>query len=47
MVPNSTRPKPDPKNVRDLMLAYDTCGKSDGNLEYKQLLGIEDYCEGA
>lgn len=41
MMPNATRPKPDPKNVRDLKLAYDTCGKSDGNIEYRDMGGKE------
>lgn len=49
MVPNSRReaPKPDPKNIRDLRLMYETCGKVDGNIEYKRLLDNKDYCEGA
>lgn len=43
MFPNTTKPKPkpDPKNVRDLKLAYDTCGKSDGNIEYRNMGGKE------
>lgn len=40
-------PKPDPKNIRDLRLMYETCGKVDGNIEYKRLLDNKDYCEGA
>lgn len=49
MVPNKqqAKPRPEPKTVRDLRLAYDTCAKVDGNIEHKQLLGNEDYCEGA
>lgn len=49
MVPNSqpTKPMPEPRNVRDLRLAYETCAKVDGSIEHKQLLHTDNYYEGA
>ena len=42
MVPNSnTKQRPDPKNVRDLKLAYDTCGRYEGSIEYRNVGGKE------
>lgn len=52
MVPNSRReaPKPDPKNIRDLRLMYDTASKVDGIIEYKRLgpkvMSSREYHEG-
>lgn len=52
MEPNSKReaPKPDPKNIRDLRLMYDTASKVDGIIEYERLglkvLSSREYHEG-
>lgn len=52
MVPNSKMeaPKPDPQNIRDLRLMYETASKVDGIIEYENLMrGVmssRDYHEG-
>lgn len=52
MVPNSKReaPKPDPQNIRDLRLMYETAGRIDGIIEYERLIhsvmSSRDYHEG-
>lgn len=52
MVPNSKReaPKPDPQNIRDLRLMYETASKVDGIIEYEKLIhGVmssRDYHDG-
>lgn len=52
MVPNSNReaPKPDPQNIRDLRLMYETASRVDGNIEYKRLgpkvMSSREYHEG-
>ena len=52
MAPNSRSeaPKPDPKNIRDLRLMYDTASKVDGIIEYKRLgpkvMSSREYHEG-
>ena len=42
--------RPDPKTIRDLRLMYETCGRADGNIEYKNLMpdvmNSRDYHEG-
>ena len=52
MVPNSRMeaPKPDPKNIRDLRLMYETASRVDGIIEYKRLapkvMSSREYHEG-
>lgn len=52
MVPNSRMeaPKPDPQNIRDLRLMYETASKVDGIIEYKRLgpkvMSSREYHEG-
>lgn len=42
--------KPRPQSVRDLRLMYETCGRTDGNIEYKNLkhyvISSREYHEG-
>lgn len=44
------REKPNPQNIRDLRLMYETCGRYDGSIEYKDLMpdvrNSRDYHEG-
>ena len=44
------KPKPDPKNIRDLRLMYDTASKVDGIIEHKRLgpkvMSSREYHEG-
>ena len=51
MMPNSnTKERPDPRNVRDLRLMYETTRRVDGNIEYERLsppvMSSRDYHEG-
>lgn len=52
MVPNTipSTAKPDPQNIRDLRLMYETASRVDGNIEYKRLgpkvMSSREYHEG-